>query len=118
MPYLQPGYSFSLGKKLHDVQGGNADGAVISVVGAPGSMSTLVLQVVCAGFTGTVNFEASLDGVTWFALSGINLTTAAAATTVTASALFRFDVRGIAQVRARTSGVVGGNVTVSYCLVA
>lgn len=117
MQSLTRGGLFSWGKLLQSAQDGNAVGtAVDCMTQGLGAMGTLVVNVIGSTFTGTVNFEGTVDGTNWFAISGTNLATGAAAATVTATALFRFDVRGLLKFRARTSSVTGGTVTVTYTL--
>lgn len=117
MSQAQKGGLFSWGK-LQDAQTGNANGTAIDCTQqAIGAMTVLTAQVVGAGFTGTVNFEGTVDGTNWVALSGTDLASAAAAATATAGGIFRFTVLGLLKFRARTSGVSAGNVTVAYTLV-
>lgn len=75
-----------------------------------------VLQV-SGTFSATVTFEATVDGTNWIAVQGTNLNSSAAASTATAAGLFRFDVRGLVQLRARVSAYTSGNVTVRACAV-
>jgi hypothetical protein len=77
---------------------------------------TAVLQVT-GTFSGTVTFEATLDGTNWIAVQGINLNSGAATSSTTSAGLFRFDIRGLFQLRARISAYTSGNITVRACAV-
>lgn len=63
-------------------------------------------------FVGTVTFEASANGVDYFAIKGLNRTSEASATTATATGLFYIALPGIARVRARISAYTSGEITV------
>lgn len=54
----------------------------------------------------TVNWEATIDGATWYGVPATRLTTGASATTATADGLYRLDVTGLGAVRARVSGLI------------
>jgi hypothetical protein len=103
------GRSTSVSLVLQAAQAGNAPGAVMDVSG----LAYVGLQVVGAGFTGTVNFEVGIDGANWGALGMTPSTGAAVATTATATGMFGANVAYYAQLRARTSAVTGGSVTVT-----
>lgn len=100
-----------------NAQAGNANGAAIDVRGH----KTLIVEVTGTGFTGTVNFEGSIDpplpsgpaSPTWWAVGLKTVADGAAVTTATATGQFKMpaDLQ-LAQFRARTSGVTGGTVTV------
>lgn len=109
---------YSWNEKLQNAQAGNANGEEIITTGRMGAMAVLVLQVVGAAFTGTVNFEATVDGTNWIAIQATNLNDGTSVLTATASGLFRINALGLYKVRARTSVVTGGSVTVTACLVA
>ena len=92
---------------LQKAQSGNANGTALH---HPECL-TITIQIVGATFTGTVNFEGSLDGVNWAAIS-LNDGTGSPKSTATADGIFG----GTALVpyfRARTSGVSAGSVTVT-----
>ena len=63
--------------------------------------------------TATVNFEATIDGSTWYAVQGVNLNDGAVATSTTADALFLVPVAGVDQLRCRISGWSVGTITVT-----
>ena len=63
-------------------------------------------------FSATVNFEATIDGSTWVALSVWDTPTNTRATTATAAGLFYVAVGALSQVRARISSYASGSVTV------
>lgn len=80
-----------------------------------GALSSLTMQVVIVT-TATITFEGTIDGTNWIAILATNLTSAAAATTATASGLYRCTVTGLIQARARISGWTSGAVTVTGVL--
>ena len=73
--------------------------------------NNLVLQVGISG-AATVTFEGSNDGSTWYTVQGTKLDDGSAVTTATASGLYRIDVSGLHQVRARISAYTSGTVDV------
>ena len=94
---------------LQNAQAGNANGAVMNV----SQYSSLGLQVIGAGFTGTVNFEASFDGGNNWAPVPMQKSDGTWTSTATASGIFVAPNAAIFPAfRARTSGVTGGTVTV------
>lgn len=103
------GRAFAVSTVLQAAQGGNANGVAMDIAG----LSYVGIQVVGAGFTGTVNFEVTVDGSNWVALSVTPSAGGAAVTTVTASALVQATIFPYTGLRARTSGVSGGTVTVT-----
>lgn len=101
---------------LQNAESGNANGTTFTVDG----LGTAVLQVVPStspAFTGTVNFEASADGgTTWVARTGSSSaagTFAKSVTSPTVADVWTFNVAGFTSIRARTSGVTAGTVTVT-----
>ena len=71
-----------------------------------------VLLALTGTFVGTVTWEASFDGATWFGVLATNKTTAAAALTATAPGLFLIPMQGIGHIRARVSAWTSGKLTV------
>lgn|SRR5690606_37685742 len=84
---------------------------------ADGAWTDLVMQVVISD-TATVTFEATVDGSTWHTLNVVDLEDGTDATTASASGIFRANVRGLTQVRARVSALTSGTVDVVGQLVA
>jgi hypothetical protein len=81
-------------------------------------MSALIFTVNMSAFTGTISFEGTEDGTNYSALACIQLGTNTIGTTTVGSAttsinLFETSCGGLQTVRARTSGVSAGNVTVT-----
>jgi hypothetical protein len=77
-----------------------------------GGFNTLAMQV--EGITtATITFEATVDGSNWVAVQATNLTSGTAATTATADGLYRLDVSGLYQVRARISAYTSGTINVT-----
>lgn len=64
-------------------------------------------------FTGTVTFEASIDGITYVALNMTPPNSVTPATTATAAGLWTGNVGGLAIVRARCSAYTDGTIVVS-----
>jgi len=77
-----------------------------------GIYGSLTVQVIGAGWTGVINFEASIDGTNWIAIQGHNLNSGALVTSTSTPGIFVFQINGIAYFRARQSGYTAGNVTV------
>lgn len=91
--------------------------AVTCTSGGEGSYATLTAQV--EGITtATITWEAIIDGTNWVAVQAIPLTTGTAATTATADGIYRINVTGLAQVRARISAWTEGAITITGYLVA
>ena len=99
---------------LQNAQNASANGTTLNVLG----MSVATWTVTMTGFTGTVNFEGTEDGSTWTAISVVQLgtttiTTTTTGSTTTSTAVFESSVGGLQTIRARTSGVSAGTVTVT-----
>jgi hypothetical protein len=101
---------------LQNAQAGNNDG--FALAGLEGNASVIVIAK-AAAFTGTVNWEVSEDGVTWFAVmatpldTGTKASTAAYAGAVTNQKAFAVPTLGVRQFRARTSAVSAGSITIT-----
>lgn len=68
---------------------------------------------VTGSFSGTLQFEMTLDGTNFVAVQATNVTTAAIATTTTATGVFQFDVVGALVVRVRSTAWTSGTATVT-----
>jgi hypothetical protein len=64
-------------------------------------------------WTGTLSFEVTLDGSTFVALLGTNVSTGAETASTTANGLWRFELVGAVQVRVRASAAMTGTAVVS-----
>jgi hypothetical protein len=64
-------------------------------------------------YSGTLQFEVTIDGTTYVALPALNITTGAEATTTTGTGIFRFDVVGVLLVRVRATAWTSGTATVT-----
>jgi hypothetical protein len=74
--------------------------------------NTLAMQV--KGITtATIKFETTIDGTNWVAVLATNVTSGTAATTATADGVYRLDMSGLHQVRARISAWTSGAITVT-----
>jgi hypothetical protein len=75
---------------------------------------TVTVQIT-GTFTGTISFEATADGQTWFPVYLTNLSTATVATTTTTTGQFALTNVGLQQLRARaTAAMTGGaNLTLT-----
>lgn len=68
---------------------------------------------VTGSFSGTLQFEMTLDGTNFVAVQATNVTTAAIAGTTTATGIFRFDVVGALVVRVRSTAWTSGTATLT-----
>lgn len=104
-----------LSAQLQNAQAGNANGSTLTLNG----MGAVLFEVIQTGFTGTVNFEGAGPNANYDPLSVVQLGTTTIATTVvgsttTATHLYELsNASGLQTVRARTSGVSAGTVTVN-----
>lgn len=75
---------------------------------------TLVVQIT-GTFTGTLTFEGTADGLTWFTVRLVNLTSAAGATTASGTGQFAVINNGLVGLRLRASAWTSGgaNITVT-----
>lgn len=64
-------------------------------------------------YSGTLQFEVTIDGTNYVALPALNINTGAEATTTTGTGIFRFDVVGILMVRVRSTAWTSGTATVT-----
>ena len=62
-------------------------------------------------FVATIAFEASIDDVTWNAISAVQTGTTSLSSTATTIGLFRLSTAGIKSIRARISAYTSGSVT-------
>ena len=82
-----------------------------------GAHKFLTMQV--QGISGhTITWEATIDGSNWKGLLVTPLSTGTAALTATADGLYRVDVTGLVQFRARISIYGAGTITVTGVLTA
>jgi hypothetical protein len=101
--------SGSTSATLQSAQTGNANGTSLTVLG----MATVVFTVTVSGFTGTVNFEGTEDNSNWSSLLCTLAGGTTTSTTATSAGQYSAPCAGLQSVRARTSGVSAGNVTVT-----
>ena len=64
-------------------------------------------------FDATINFEATVDESNWESMQGNLVGAVGVATSATTTDIWRFDVRGISQLRFPVASYVSGNVTVT-----
>lgn len=83
----------------------NTNGTAVAPVAIEYAHDELTVQV-SGVVSGTVNWEATVDGSNWKTLLATNVSSGAAAVTTTAAGIFRMDVAGLRQVRARVSGII------------
>jgi hypothetical protein len=93
---------------FQDAASATGNGTALGVAG----WSTIGLQVVISD-TATVTFEATADDSNWVSAvcTSIASTSGALVTSATASGLFKCNVAGMTQFRARISSYTGGTVT-------
>ena len=95
-------------KVLQSAVVATGNGNTFSVAG----FSKVGIQVVGIS-TATVTFECTIDGVNWVSLSGNNVATAAAITSLSADGIFTALVSGLYLIRARVSAWTAGTITVT-----
>jgi hypothetical protein len=88
------------------IQYGTAFGAVARPNGG-------VAVQVTGTFSATVLLEHTLDGTNWVTLLGVNTTTGAEASSLTAPGILRAEVVGALAVRARVSAYTSGSAVVT-----
>lgn len=82
---------------------------VIQQVPQVGGSSTATVTIQVSGtYTGTIQFEASPDGQTWYGISGSPVPSGASASSTTGTGVWRFQVAGFTHVRARASALASG----------
>lgn len=64
-------------------------------------------------WTGTVTFEATVNGTDWVAIKGTPLASITGASTATVNGIFQFPISGMNQFRARFSTASSGTVVVT-----
>lgn len=64
-------------------------------------------------FSGTLQFEMTIDGTNFVAVQTTNVNTGVVATTTTGTGIFRFDVVGALVVRVRATAFTSGTATVT-----
>lgn len=69
-------------------------------------------------FSGTLQFEMSIDGTTFVAVPAINVTSKTEAATTTATGIFKFDAVGALVVRVRSTAWTSGTATVHLVAMA
>lgn len=81
----------------------------------PMSQYPTVTMQVTGTFSGTITFEATADGQTWFAVDATNIATQVAATTTTSTGQFAIPNTGLVAFRARGSSWASGaaNITLT-----
>jgi len=61
--------------------------------------------------TGTISFQGTIDGSTWYGVRSVNLTDGTTATATTADGLWMVPVAGLDQLRANLSSYTSGTIT-------
>lgn len=89
----------------------NAQNVAATLAGLP-SPGKAAFQLVGA-FSGTITFEASVDGTTFAALPVTPIAGGATVTTATAAGIWYVDTQGFAVVRARCSAYTSGTPALS-----
>lgn len=105
-------------KTLQDAAAATGNGTTVECTEVSGGAHKyLALQV--QGINGdTLTWEATIDGTNWKGLLVTPLSTGTAALTATADGLYRVDVTGLVQFRARISTYGSGTITVTGVLTA
>lgn len=87
--------------------------AVQGTVVAPVQGFGAVAVQITGTWTGTLQFEATVDGSTWTAITGFDLAGSAGVSSTTANGLWVVNSGGLAKVRARASALASGTAVVS-----
>lgn len=104
---------------MQNAAAATADGTVLYANDAESGAYAVVAFQVTGTWTGTISFEATVDGSNWVALEVESVgNSATLATSTTANGIFRAVVLGLSQVRARLTWTSGTSVTVVGQLVA
>ena len=94
-----------------------ADAATATVPLAEGDNSHVTFQLVDAGsWSGTITFQATLDGTNWVSILAVPVTTGTAAATTTAAGIFQIDASGCAAVRAKVTTYSAGSMDVTAAI--
>lgn len=97
----------NLGVSFQNNTGINSNGSVLTII----KQSAVSCRIYVNGtFSATVNFELSLDGVNWSALSCVREDSGSVVTSTTTPGNFLANISGIFQLRGRVSGYVSGAV--------
>jgi len=72
-----------------------------------------VTMAIGGTFSATLTFEATVDGLTWFAIGAVKLSDNTIVATTTATGLFGFTNTGLQAVRARCTAYTSGAANVS-----
>ena len=96
---------------LQNAATGNGNGTDMSVEGYSTAVLSITASVAMSGGT-TVNFEGSIDDISWSPLLGTNVGTTITATSTTAPGDWTFSIAGYKKLRARVSSYSAGTITV------
>lgn len=88
------------------------NGACVTLRLPLGAASGSVTAVVNGSFSGTVSFEASVDGINYVAIPGAPAATGVAVTTVTGAGTWRFSTSAFRFLRVRASTFASGRLDV------
>lgn len=80
--------------------------------GSDQNQASVAVQIT-GTFSGTVQFEVSMDGgTTWVSISGTPVASTTTATSATAPGMWQFDISGIELFRVRCSAYTSGSINV------
>ena len=91
---------------LQQAAAATGDGNTLDVIGQAAAVVALT-----GTFVGTVTFEGTIDGSTWFSVMAVKLGDGSIATTATSTGLYRLSCSGLTSVRARVSAYGSGSIT-------
>jgi hypothetical protein len=98
--------------RLHNAETEAADGTVLELSDYTSGCVGYAVGLQLTGISGeTITWEATIDGTNWVAIRVEPLATGTYATTATANGLYRVEVSGLLQFRARISTGSSGAVT-------
>lgn len=93
---------------FHSAASATATGTVMNTDGAAS-----VLVQVTGTFVATVTFQGTVDGSTWVAIRGANLSDGSVASTATAAGLYTVPVAGVRRFRCNLTWTSGTSITVT-----
>lgn len=93
---------------MQNAAAANGNGTNLSISG----YATVVLHITTASGVGTINFEVSVDNVTWVSVLGTLMGATTTGISTSSAGDWQFNVAGFSFMRSRISGYVSGTFTV------
>jgi hypothetical protein len=114
---LTPGGQYQI-EVLQSAAVAQGNGTPLECTDSSGGASKILTLQVQGMSSGTITWEATIDGTNWKGLLVTPLATGTAALTATADGLYSVDVTGLSKFRARISAWASGATTVTGVLTA